>query len=162
MPGIFVGITYIKSVDPATMRFFLGLLLILYAIYNLGFTVKPRKLHRAYSLLAGFMSGAIGAAYSAGGPPTIIYTTLNDWTKDEIKSTLTGYFLFSSIALIIAHAVSGVTTRPSVMLFLVSAPFVFAGTLGGAYLYRYVPGDKYRTVIFVFLLVMGVVMMDIF
>ena len=161
LPGYYVGITIIKTLDPATMRFFLGLLLICYAIYNLCFTIKPRRLHRAYSLLAGFLSGSIGAGFSAGGPPAIIYTSLNDWSKDEIKSTLNGFFLFNSFMVAILHALSGVTTRASVMLFLISAPFVLAGTLGGAYLYRWVSGEKYRTLVFVFLLVMGVVMMDV-
>jgi uncharacterized membrane protein YfcA len=160
IPGIIVGVTLLKSVDTVVMRFLLGLLLALYALYNLSMSLRPRRLHQAYSWIAGFFSGAIRAAFSAGGPPAIIYATLNDWSKDEIKATLAGFFLFNSCITAIIHGLSGVTTGQSLMLFIVSAPFVLAGTVGGSLLYRILPGEKYRTIIFIFLFIMGILMMD--
>ncbi len=161
IPGIIVGVTLLKSIDAATVRFLLGSLLVAYSIYNLTASPRPRRLHQAYSWLAGFLSGAIGAAFSTGGPPVIIYTALNKWSKDEIKATLTGFFLFNSCLVSIAHGLSGVTTGQVLMLFAVSAPFVLAGTIGGSRLYRVLPGDKYRTILFVFLFISGILMMDI-
>lgn len=161
IPGIIVGVTLLKSIDAAVIRSLLGFLLVVYALYNLTISPRPHRLHQAYSWIAGFFSGAIGAAFSTGGPPVIIYTAMNNWSKDEIKATLTGFFLFNSCITAIAHGLSGVTSGQALTLFTVSAPFVLAGTIGGSRLYRVLPVEKYRTILFVFLLIMGILMMGL-
>lgn len=158
VPGIVVGSTVLKMVDSTTIRFFMGILLVVYAIYSLAAQPKPRKLHSAWSWIAGFSSGAIGAAFSAGGPPTIIYTTLKNWSKDEIKATLTGFFMVNSYLTVTVHGLTGVTTQQSFLLFLASAPFVLMGTLGGSRLYRFLPEKNYVPMIYGFLIVMGIMM----
>ena len=158
LPGIAFGVTILASMHSGTIRFFLGLLLILYSLYSLLFTLKPRNLHQGWSLLAGFLSGAIGAAFGTGGPPTIIYTTLNNWKKDEVKATLTSFFLFNSLIISITHAISGLTTKTVFTYFLTAAPFILIGTLAGSRLYRFLTGEKYIKLIFFFLIVMGILM----
>ena len=158
VPGVIFGATILKAVDSETIRSGLGFLLLLYSIYNLAFTLKPRKIHKIWSLLAGFFSGAIGAAFGAGGPPAIIYTTLNNWTKDEVKATLASFFLFNSVIVATTHALSGLTTKIVLAYFLSATPFVLAGTLAGSCLYRFLPGEKYVKLIFIFLSVMGLFM----
>lgn len=158
IPGILVGVTVLKMVDATTMRFLLGTFLTIYAIYSLAAQPKPRKLHPVWSWVAGFSSGAIGAAFSAGGPPTIIYTALQNWNKDEIKATLTGFFMVNSYLIATVHGLTGMTTKQSLLLFLASAPFVLVGTLGGSRLYRFLPDKNYVTMIYTFLIIMGVMM----
>lgn len=91
LPGILLGSTLLKTVPSDIIKTALGALLIIYALYHLLFSVRQRPLNYNWGYLAGFFSGAIGAAFSAGGPPSIIYTTLTDWTRDDIKATLTGF-----------------------------------------------------------------------
>ncbi len=159
LPGIGVGIVLLKTVDSSIIRFALGLLLVIYSVYSLAYRPRPRRLSRYWAWLAGFCSGAIGSAFSAGGPPTIIYTALNDWSKDEIKATLTGFFLINSVMIVTVHALTGLTTRRELISFLVAAPFILVGVLAGSYLYRIVPGAKYRQLVYAFLIAMGVVIM---
>ena len=158
IPGILVGATVLKTVDAATMRFLLGTLLTIYAIYSLTVQPKPRQLHSVWSWVAGFSSGAIGAAFSVGGPPTIIYAALKNWNKDEIKATLTGFFMVNSYLIVAVHGLTGVITKQSLQLFLASALFVLAGTLGGSRLYRFLPDKNYVKLIYIFLIIMGVMM----
>jgi len=158
IPGLVVGSTILKTVDSTTMRFFLGIILVAYSIYNLAAQPTPRKLHPAWSWGAGFFSGAIGAAFSVGGPPVIIYTTLKNWTKNEIKATLTGFFMVNSYFIVAAHGLTGVTTKQALLFFLVSAPFVLLGTLGGSRLSNFLPEKKYAKMIFIFLIIMGLMM----
>ncbi len=158
VPGIIVGSTLLKHVSSTVIRISMGILLIVYSLYSLFSKPKPRKLHKAWSYVAGFTSGAIGAAFSAGGPPTIIYTTLNGWTKDEIKATLSGFFLFNSYLTASAHAVSGLTTLQVFSFFLASAPFVLLGTVLGSICYGRIPRALYLQLIFAFLVLMGTMM----
>lgn len=159
IPGMIAGITLLKKVSSVTISMGLGGLLVAYSFYNLFFKIRQRKLHPLWSYLAGFSSGAIGAAFSAGGPPTIIYATLSDWGKDEIKATLTGFFLFNSYMNAAAHAVSGLTTAPVLALFIYTAPCVFVGTVLGSHYYGRIETTVYLKVIFIFLIIMGIMMM---
>lgn len=158
VPGIIIGSTLLKLVSSTVIRISMGILIIVYSLYSLFSTPRPRKLHKAWSYVAGFSSGAIGAAFSAGGPPTIIYTTLNGWSKDEIKATLSGFFLFNSYLTASVHAVSGLTTLEVFSFFLVSAPFVLLGTVLGSICYGRIPHNLYLQLIFTFLVLMGIMM----
>ncbi len=158
VPGIIVGSTLLKHVSSTVIRISIGILLVAYSLYSLFSKPKPRKLHKAWSYVAGFTSGAIGAAFSAGGPPTIIYTTLNGWSKDEIKATLSGFFLFNSYLTASVHAMSGLTTLQVFSFFLVSAPFVLLGTVLGSICYGKIPRTLYLQLIFAFLVLMGTMM----
>ncbi|MBU0665594.1 MAG: sulfite exporter TauE/SafE family protein [Proteobacteria bacterium] len=158
IPGMFVGVTLLKKVSSENLSIGLGVLLVMYACYNLLIKIRQRKLHPVWSYLAGFSSGAIGAAFSAGGPPTIIYATLNDWDKDEIKATLSGFFLFNSYLNATAHAVSGLTTVSVLSSFFYSAPFVLLGTVLGSFCYGRIDRSIYLKVIFAFLILMGTMM----
>ncbi len=158
LPGVFVGVTLLKKVDSEVVALLLGLLIILYSLYNLLFHPRPRHLHHYWSYLAGFSSGAIGAAFSAGGPPVIIYSTLKGWSKDEIKATLTGFFLFNTCLTIAAHGITGLTTYEVLISFLYSTPFVLAGTVMGSYCYGFFKNETYMKIIYSFLILMGIMM----
>lgn len=158
LPGILLGSTLLKLVPSAIIKILLGVLLISYALYNLIFSIRPRALNYRWGYLAGFFSGAIGAAFSAGGPPSIIYTTLSNWSKDDIKATLTGFFCFNSYLIAATHLVIGLTTATVGYYFLFCAPLVFLGTAAGSYCYRFFPRDLYLRVVYVFLVIMGVLM----
>ena len=158
VPGIIVGSTILKQVESSIIRLWIGLLLISYSLYSLFSKPKPRKLSKVWAYIAGFLSGAIGAAFSAGGPPTIIYTTLNNWKKDTIKATLSGFFLFNSYLIATVHAISGLTTMEIFTYFMISAPAVLLGTVLGSICYGKIPRQLYLKIIFAFLTMMGIMM----
>jgi hypothetical protein len=158
IPGIALGATLLKTVPSNLIETLMGVFLIGYGLYNLLFIIPSRRLHRRWGYLAGFLTGAIGAAFSAGGPPTIIYITLNNWTKNEIKATLSGFFCFASYIVIVAHLITGVTTLTVLKTFLISGPFILLGTALGTYCYRFFKKDLYLKVVFACLIVMGIMM----
>ncbi len=159
IPGVILGVTLLKNSGSDLIRISLGLLLISYSLYNLLIIPKPRNLHPAWSFPAGFLSGLIGAIFSAGGPPTIIYATLGNWSKDQIKATLTGFFLFNSYLIAAAHTSSGLINITILGLFAWSAPMVLVGTLLGGRCYGLLEKGAYLKVIFAFLVVMGMMLL---
>lgn len=159
IPGIISGVTFLKTVPSGIIRILMGTLLISYGLYNLFFSVKPRKINPNWGYAAGFLTGLIGAAFSAGGPPTVIYTTLSNWTKDEIKATLTGFFCFSSYVVVAAHLINGLTTLSVGKYFLCSVPFILSGTALGSYCYRFFKRDAYLKAVFICLVGMGIMML---
>ncbi|MFP7753912.1 sulfite exporter TauE/SafE family protein [Thermodesulfobacteriota bacterium B35] len=158
-PGILVGATLLARVDSGCIRAGIGILLISYSLFNL--LVRPRPLcpGRAWGYLAGFCTGAIGTAFSAGGPPAIIYTALTDWSKDEIRATLTGFFAANSTLIALVHALTGVTTGTTLAYFACTFFFVLAGTMLGSRLTGRINRSAYLRVVHLFLIAMGAMML---
>ncbi len=158
LPGVIVGVAMLKSVNESGLTVMLGVLLSAYAGYRLAFRIRPRSLSQAWGYLAGFGTGLISGAFSAGGPPTIIYTTLTGWSKDEIKATLSGFFLITGVATAMGHAISGLTTEKVCSLFLITVAGVFAGVFSGSYFSRRFSTEGYLKIILVCLLLLGLFM----
>ena len=156
LPGAVVGITFLRHMSTSTFKVLLGSLLISYSLYSLMANPRPRSLHPRWAYLAGFLSGAINSAFGTGGPPTIIYTALNDWSKDVVKATLTGFFAFNSLLTVIVHYVSGMATNQVFKAFLASALAVFLGTLIGSRLYTFLSQKTYLRITYSCLLIMGI------
>ncbi len=158
LPGIACGTIILKNADDTVMKPVLGLILLTYSLLQLFTRPRAFRLHPAWGIGAGFLTGLIGAAFSAGGPPTIIYTSLNNWPKDTIKATLTGFFFLTGIIIAIAHAVAGITSTLVIELFLVSIPFVVSATYLGSVAYRHLSHRGYLKLIYTLLLLMGIML----
>lgn len=159
IPGIFCGTFVLKNADNDFMKKTLGIILIAYSLFQLFIHPKPIKLKSWWGIFAGFLTGVIGAAFSAGGPPTIIYASLNQWDKDAIKATLTGFFFLTGIIIAAAHAAMGITSAIVIKLFVLSVPFVIAGTYIGTQAYKRLSLRSYLKLIYTLLLFMGIMLL---
>ena len=158
LPGIYLGIVFLKSMESDLIKILLGLMIVVYCFYTLVFRPAPRKIHRAWAYLAGFGTGFIGAAFSAGGPPAIIYTTLTGWSKNHIKATLTGFFFIGNIFVITGHAASGLTNALVLKYMFTSAGFVLSGVYLGSLLYDKTDTRVYLKLILATLMALGIMM----
>jgi len=155
IPGVLTGAFLLKNSESSLIRGTIGILLIFYSLYNLIITPKPLNPNKAWGYLAGFLTGAIGAALSAGGPPAIIYATLTSWRKNQIKATLTGFFIVNALFTVMVHAMSGITTLSTMRFFVITAPFVLLGTALGSRISGKIDQKTYLQLIYLFLIVMG-------
>ena len=158
IPGIYIGAKFLVNVDQSITELLLGLLIVSYCTYALIVHPEPRKIHKAWAYLAGFGTGFIGSAFSAGGPPSIIYTSLTDWSKDQVKATLTGFFFAASLITAAVHAASGLTGAVVLKYFFVSALFVVIGVYGGSLLYNRISRKSYIRIILIILMILGLIM----
>ncbi len=158
LPGIYVGVTFLKEVNSDVIKILLGVILIAYALYGLVLRPKSRKISPTWSYPAGFATGAIGSAFSTGGPPAIIYTTLTGWSKNDIKATLSGFFFSTGLIIAVAHAINGLTTIVVLRYFAASISFVFLGVYVGSIYYGRLKKETYVRVILGILILMGIMM----
>jgi uncharacterized protein len=147
VPAIPLGIYFLKYADARIMEMLLGGLLVIFSGYFVWSGARTRKLSVASRYVAGFCSGFLGGSLSMSGPPVILYTTLQPWDKDEIKSTLTGYFFLSGLIIILAQALSGLVTRTVLTVSLLSVPFIIFGVILGSKVYCRLETDRYRQVV---------------
>ncbi len=158
LPGVAAGVLFLKHADTTSIKFCLGAILIIYSIFGLNNSLTIRNLSKMWGYLAGFGTGAIGAAFSAGGPPTIIYTTLTGWSKDSIKATLSGFFFINGIAIAFSHLAAGLTTREVVSYLPYTLPSALGGVALGSFFYGKMDKTTYLKFIYVLLFLMGLIM----
>ena len=158
IPGIFVGVFLLKATDGNLLKIMLGCLITAYSLYRLLARSEGRGIHRGWAYPAGLATGVIGGAFSAGGPPTIIYVSLTDWKKDEIKATLSLFFFSTGVITSVTHAASGLIDLRVLHFFAASAVFTVAGVYLGALCYNRIAQKTYIRVMLLLLVAMGVMM----
>ncbi|HAS90237.1 MAG TPA: sulfite exporter TauE/SafE family protein [Desulfovibrio sp.] len=158
IPGSIFGTLVLKEVNGYYIRLFLGILVTAFSGYSLLAKPVRLNLNNKWGYLPGFLTGAIGSAVSAGGPPSIIYTSIQGWSKESIKATLVSFFLFSGTMAASGHLISGLTTFYAFKIFLASALPIFVGTNLGNSLSTHISDNFYRRIVMLLLVIMGLML----
>jgi uncharacterized membrane protein YfcA len=158
LPGVPVGVIFLKKLDRGTIHWILGTLLVVYSLYGLFLRSSRKGIDRRWGYAFGFLGGCLGGALGAGGPPIIVYTSLQTWSKDQIKVTIQGFFLTAGAAVILLHVLSGLTTPIVLRFYAVSLPVLVLGTYLGSLLYGIMKEAHYRGLVFVLLGFLGLFM----
>jgi len=158
VPGILVGVFFLKKFDVSTIHWVLGIILMTYSIYSLFFKSFNRGLREGWAYVFGFFGGCIGGALSAAALGAIVYTSLQTWGKDKIKATLQGFLLPSHLVIVILQAVNGLTTKIVLWYLLVSLPMLILGTYFGALFYGRINEDFYKKIMLILLAILGAFM----
>ena len=162
--GIPVGLFLLKGVPEGTMKVFLGIVVILFSLYNLAnrrfgiITLSRASRGSVVAYLFGFVAGILGAAYNTSGVVITIYATLRDWAPDRFRSTLQGYFVFTGLLILVSHGLAGLWTLDMLRLYVTSLPLVLVGIFLGGKLNRFIPQGQFDGYVNVGLLVMGILL----
>lgn len=144
LPGIPVGAYILKLTSAQALSVILGFIMIAFTSYQLLIKPIQKRLGLPITLLAGFSSGVLAGSIGVGGPPVIIYSAIQPWSKDEAKATLAFYFLVSSILALISHAYTGILTKEIVQYSIPAVPGLCIGILGGTYAYKRISDKGYK------------------
>ncbi|MCG8567399.1 MAG: sulfite exporter TauE/SafE family protein [Desulfobacterales bacterium] len=155
-PGTFLGVTLMKKLPGEKLKLGMGIFLITYSLWGLFFQGRVKvKVSKYWGLLAGCCSSAIGTSFGMGGPPTIVYTSLTGWSRDQIKAAIGTFFMCAGIIMVTAQTLSGLQSKASVGLALVSIPSSVLGGWLGIRVSRHIGEFSYRRILFTLLAAMG-------
>jgi uncharacterized membrane protein YfcA len=155
VPGVFLGVFFLKTLDTRIIQAVLGMILVAYPLISVKQEIfKTMKAEWAY--LFGFFAGCLGGTLSASGPPVIIYTAMQPWGKDLIKATLQGFFAVSGVLVVVVQGANGLMTPSVLKLFLISLPSLFIGTYAGSFFYGKISDRTYRKIMLILLGLLGV------
>ena len=92
LAGIPLGLFFLKSTPEHIVKIILGLVLIVFGLYNLfGLRLPPlRKGNLVFPF--GFLAGILGGAYNTNGPPVVIYGVMRGWGKERFRANPAGLF----------------------------------------------------------------------
>ncbi|MFH1066806.1 MAG: sulfite exporter TauE/SafE family protein [bacterium] len=154
MPGLFIGVYFLKNVPSPTLLLFLGIIIVLFACYEIFWKPVKKETHPRWEYLVGFLGGFCAASLG-NGSPLIIYTALQPWPKNLIKSVLVAFFLLNNIVTVIAYFYAGLVTPAVTPYVLAGIPAAVVGTVLGHRCYQKTSEELYRKIISYFLLLMG-------
>ncbi len=153
--GIPVGLWVLANVEESVIKSLLGLILIAYAVYALVHPVMPRLRSRWWVYLAGFAAGCLGGAYNTSGPPVVVYGSLRQWPKDEFRAVLQTFFSLNAMLVVLSHAIAHRLTTDVLTFYSYAVPAFLLGILAGSRVDRRVNKDRFRTIVTVMILVLG-------
>lgn len=159
LPGIPLGVLFLKKMDKDMVQLVLGSLLMAYSAYSLVSRRRPKETAERWGYMFGFLGGCLGGAFSASGPAVIVYASLQDWPKDRIKASLQGMFFVSGAIVILFYSFNGLITPVVLKYYGVSFPALLLGTYVGALCYGRISDVQYKKVMFVLLGLLGAFMM---
>lgn len=163
--GIPVGLFVLKTVPEELMKVFLGILVILFSLYNIANRhLKIIDLGRVgtgsvLTYLFGLLAGVLGAAYNTSGVVITIYATLRDWSPDRFRSTLQSYFVFTGMLILASHGLAGLWTHTVLRLYVTSLPLILVAIWLGGKLNRSIPQGQFDGYVNVALVIMGILLL---
>jgi uncharacterized membrane protein YfcA len=154
--GTPLGLLFLTQAPQNLILGSLGLLISLYAGLSLAGRQPDAPWLRHHRVAIGTLSGALGAAYSANGPPVLLHVAAQrEWNADRRKAVLAIYFLAANLVTAGAHALSDLVTGEVLHWLAWGLPPLLAGTLAGIALYRRLGEHDYRRLTLVIILVAG-------
>ncbi|MDD4460083.1 MAG: sulfite exporter TauE/SafE family protein [Desulfoplanes sp.] len=155
LPGIPCGVLILKMVSPVVLEVGLGFVLVSFAGYSLFGRFPRREIASWWALVAGFISGCLGGSLGTNGPPILIYTAIQPWTKNEVKGVLAAFFLLSGIGVTATQWLNGLLTLDVFSLFRLGLPALLAGIVLGLFASGRIGDASYRKGVTVLIFMLG-------
>ena len=154
--GVPAGTALLKTVDQGTLRLTIGVLLVLYSLYNLiRPAVKPVQGGTSTDLCVGVANGLIGGLTGLGGIAVTIWCQLRGGAKDAQRAVfqpvMFATFVMSAISLAVARAFDVETLK----LYALALPALIVGIWCGLSLYGKLNDAAFREMILLLLLFSG-------
>ena len=158
--GIPVGVAVLAWINPAYVRFGVGVLLVLYTIYSLTRPVfAPIRIGAGADIAIGLSNGLLGGLTGLGGVISTISCQLRGWPKDVQRAVFQPVLFVAFVVISISQAVAGSITRNTLVLYGLGVPFMVAGLWSGFSLYGKINDETFRKTVLVLLLFAGLSLM---
>ena len=159
LPGVPVGVHMLKTVQTQWLELLVGGVIIGTAAATWRHGSSKAELKKHWTLIAGFISGFLGASIGASGPPVIVYTALQPWPKHQIKATLVTFFCISGTLILALQFFSGLVTSEVAHRFTLCLLPLLAGVFTGVRLFDRIDQSLYKRTIYILLFALGTMML---
>jgi uncharacterized protein len=155
--GVPFGIVLLRWVSPAHLRMAIGVLLVLFSLYNL---VRPKLPEvkgggQAADAGVGFLNGVVGGSTGLAGILIVIWSNMRGWQRDEQRAAFQPTGVATFLITLIALGGVGIITADTVKLFAIGLPALAIGTWLGWMLYGKLDEAAFRKGVLVLLLISG-------
>lgn len=163
VPGLTLGVLFLRHGDPMMVRQLLGIILLAYGAYAIIREIResgqlplleanPSSLMRSF---AGISAGFFGGSCGADGPPVIVYGNMQHWPKERFRGNLQAFFLFNGVLLTVLNSLSGYLTSELFRIVLYALPFLVVGSILGHLAAQGVPAKQFRQGVLLLIILLG-------
>jgi len=157
--GTPLGVWVLVTVSGSTLNRIIGAVLVVVVLLEWA-GVYPERLHgRRWALGAGLLAGMTGGAVGMPGPPVVLYSTTQGWSRQAIKANLQVFFFVNQVVILAGYWWAGLLSAEVWRLTASFALPAAAGTALGILLFTRVDHARFRQVVFIVLLVSGAVLL---
>lgn len=159
LPGIPVGIYFLKNYDDVIIKKIVGGVVIVFALWKLLVRTEGKYvLSRFWGYLAGFSAGILQGGTAMSGPPIVMYLTLNRWEKTLTRATLQSFFVVMGSCSLLGLIIAKVLTLSVLRLNIIYLPAVILGAAAGYLLFKWLSSELFNKILLCLLLVLGLLL----
>jgi len=149
------------DVPVKALTFLLGVIVSLFAIVNLWrqLPALPKRLDVAAQVMTGALAGGMGGIAGVWAPPIIAYLSANRLSKDEFVSVVGLLLLLGSLVLAVGYWHIGILEGGIAQLSIIMLVPAMIGFSVGERLRHRLSGERFRIVVLLFFLLMGLNLM---
>jgi uncharacterized protein len=161
--GVPFGIVMLRWVSPLYLRIAIGVLLILFSLYNLFRPKLPeiKRGGRAADAGVGFFNGVVGGSTGLAGILVVIWSNMRGWQRDEQRAAFQPTGVATFLITLVALGGTGIITADTVKLFAFGLPALAMGTWLGWKLYGKLDEASFRKGVLVLLLISGIALVTV-
>ena len=154
--GIPIGVILLSRLNPVYLRFGVGVLLVLYAVYGLARpAIKPMKIGVGADIGIGIVNGLVGGLTGLGGVVSTISCQWRGWTTDLQRAVFQPVLFAAFVVISISMGITGAITPETFKLYALGFPLMLAGLWSGFKLYGTIDDETFRKAVLVLLLFAG-------
>ena len=155
--GIPIGVSILTYLNPAYLRFGVGVLLMIYSIYGLARPVfAPMKIGTGADVAIGISNGLLGGLTGLGGVISTISCQWRGWPKDLQRAVFQPVLFVSFVVISVSQAAAGSITKDTLVLYILGVPFMVVGLWFGFRLFGKIDDEIFRKTVLSLLLFAGV------
>ena len=155
--GIWTGTVLLFQIDPAVINSLFGGVVILYAIFSLtrvDFTLPPGR-EPLFGPPVGFFSGLLSGISGSLLLPVVVYLQALKLDKDTFVQAVGLSLFIGTVVWAAALYTDGAMTTAAWTLSAIAVPPVLAGMAVGQWLRGRIPENKFRTAIYIVLILLS-------
>lgn len=157
--GMPLGWLVIQGADATLIRRLFGAFVVVVAgleLRRMGRGRATSALREPVRVALLVLGGAVHGAFSTGGPMAVYVTGRSIDDKSRYRATLSSLWLVLGIALLAFYFATGHLSMATLRRTLLVAPGVVVGMFVGEILFRRVPAEAFRRIVFATLVLSGV------
>jgi len=147
----------ITRLDPATIKFTVGIILCLLAVFMGVLKIKPReKVSWGWGAFAIILSGLLEGMCGMGGPPIVIWLLAHKWSVNKTRGFLFAtFFTTIPVYILVSYLTFGISILKSAGIGLLLFPVILAGGLVGMPIGNRMTKSTLRKIVYLILLIIG-------
>jgi uncharacterized protein len=156
--GMPIGIYAFTAVDASLLKRSFGAFIVVVAaleLHRMRVAAPPRPVSTPVEVGLLLLGGAVHGAFSTGGPMAVYVTSRVLHDKNVYRATLSSLWLVLGSVLLATYAFDGRITTTTLTSTALVSPGIVVGMAAGEMLFRRVPVDVFRRIVFVTLLLSG-------